>query len=180
MNERFYKLLPVILKNEGGFVNDKDDKGGATKLGVSLRFLQKAGDLDFDLDGDGDIDIDDIRLITSDDAKNIYREYFYDPLQLDKLNNEKLALQVFDHSVNAGKKAAVKILQRLCGSKVDGVIGPKTIAAANTFLDNIALRYADARKEWYLDLIEQKPEFVKYQAGWIKRVNDTYKASWQL
>lgn len=180
MDKRFDKLITVILVNEGGFVNDKDDHGGATKLGVSLRFLQKVGDLDFDLDGDGDIDIDDIRLFTPDDARHVYREYFYDPLQLDKLTNEKLALQVFDHCVNAGKTAAVTILQDVCGTKPDGVIGPKTIAAANTFLDNIALRYADARKQWYLDLIEKIPKFVKYQAGWINRVNDTYQKACQL
>jgi len=180
MTEKFHRLIPVILVNEGGFVNDKDDPGRATKLGVSLRFLQKTGDIDFDLDGDGDIDIDDIRLLTPEDAKEIYREYFWDPLQLDKLINEKLSLQVFDHCVNAGKKAAVTILQNVCGSKPDGVMGPMTIASANTFLDNISLRYMQARKDWYNDLIEEKPKFAKYRAGWINRVNNTYQKSCQL
>jgi len=180
MDERFDKLIIVILKNEGGFVNDPKDPGGATKLGVSLRFLRRTGDIRFDLDGDGDIDIDDIRNLTDKEASVIYKQYFYDPLHLDTFKLDKLALQVMDMAVNAGISAAVKILQRLCGAKVDGVMGPKTIAAANTFLDNIALRYADARKEYYLDLIEDNPRLAKFQAGWINRVNHTYEASCQL
>jgi lysozyme family protein len=180
MTERFLRLIPVILVNEGGFVNDPADPGGATKYGVSLRFLKSLGDLGFDLDGDGDVDIEDIRKLTIDDAKKVYWERFYKPLGLDSLKSEKLALQVFDHSVNAGVKSAVMLLQQVCGSKKDGIMGPKTIAAANTFVDNISLRYMDARKEWYLDLVENKPRFAKFIAGWIKRVNHTYQSQCQL
>ena len=180
MSGRFDKIFPVILQNEKGFVNDLSDPGGATKYGVSLRFLKSVGDYDYDLDGDGDIDIDDIRLLKIEDAKEIFYGRFYAPLRLDELKNEKLALEVIDHAINAGMKSAVKILQSIAGTKVDGIMGQKTIAAANTFLDNIALRYADARKDWYLDLIEDKPHYAKYQAGWINRVNNTYKKACQL
>jgi len=177
MNEQFNRLIPIILHNEGGFVNDPDDPGGVTKFGISLRFLKGTGDLSFDLDHDGDIDIDDIRALTTSNAADAYRKYFYDPLKLDYLKNAKLALQVFDMAVNSGTRAAVKILQKVSGCKVDGMMGPNTIASANTFLDNIALRYADARKAWYLDLIEEHPNLSKFQAGWINRCNNTYQVA---
>ena len=39
MTDKFLKCIPIILRNEGGFVNNKRDPGGATKFGISLRFL---------------------------------------------------------------------------------------------------------------------------------------------
>lgn len=176
MTERFNRLIGVILKNEGGFVNDSLDPGGATKMGVSLRFLKSVGDLRWDLDHDGDIDIDDIRGITKEVASEIYFEKFYAPLNLDNLTNEKLALQVMDHAVNAGIRSAVKIMQRVAGCKEDGIMGPKTIAAANSFKDDIARRYMQGRYLFYEDLVEARPKFIKYLDGWNNRVKHTYES----
>ena len=50
------KLAPFILKWEGGFVNDPDDLGGATNMGVTIGTWKSCG---YDKDGDGDIDVDD-------------------------------------------------------------------------------------------------------------------------
>jgi len=180
MTDRFNRIIAIILENEGGFVNDALDPGGATKLGVSLRFLKSVGDLRYDLDHDGDIDIDDIRGLTPEIAKQIYFERFYAPLRLDELTSTALALEVMDHGVNAGIRSAVMILQRIAGCKQDGVIGPKTIAAANTFKDNIAYRYMQGRYLFYEDLVEAKPKFIKYLDGWNNRVKHTYNASCQL
>ena len=180
MSDRFNKLIPFILKAEGGFVNDPDDPGGATKMGVSLRLLKSLGDIKWDLDHDGDIDIDDIRALTPELAKEIYWERFYAPLQLDAIRDEKLALQVLDHAVNAGNRSAVKILQHISGCKEDGLIGPKTIAAANTFRDNIALRYQQGRYLFYEDLVEVKAKFAKYIPGWINRVKHIYETACQF
>ena len=49
-----YKLAPWILKWEGGFVNDPDDLGGATNMGVTIGTWKSCG---YDKDGDGDIDV---------------------------------------------------------------------------------------------------------------------------
>jgi lysozyme family protein len=35
----FDTCLPIILKSEGGFVDDPDDPGGATNLGITLEIL---------------------------------------------------------------------------------------------------------------------------------------------
>ena len=55
------KLAPFILKWEGGFVNDPDDLGGATNMGVTIGTWKSCG---YDKDGDGDIDVDDLHLLT--------------------------------------------------------------------------------------------------------------------
>jgi len=175
MTERFNRLINVILDNEGGFVNDPSDPGGATKMGVSLRFLKSVGNIRFDLDHDGDIDIDDIRKMDRDTAKSIYAEFFYIPLKLDQLKNEKLALQVFDHAVNAGSISAIKILQRICGAKDDGIIGPKTISSANTFTEDISGIYHNERLRFYTDLAVKHQKLAKFLAGWTRRVDHTYE-----
>ncbi|MEI6901002.1 MAG: glycosyl hydrolase 108 family protein [Bacteroidota bacterium] len=180
MTDRFNKLIPFILKAEGGFVNDPDDDGGATKMGVSLRYLKSLGHLEYDLDHDGDIDIEDIRRITPEIARQIYYERFYVPLQLEGLSDEKLALQVLDHAVYAGTRSAVKILQHVSGCKEDGLMGPKTIAAANTFKDNISLRYQQGRFLFYEDLVEAKSKFAKFLPGWMNRVKHIYETACQF
>jgi lysozyme family protein len=70
----FETAIDVVLRHEGGFVNNVHDSGGATNFGISLRFLRDyPGDGDFD--GDGDVDIDDIRKMTLTDAKRVYRKH---------------------------------------------------------------------------------------------------------
>ena len=61
--------LDWIFWAEGGYVDDPDDPGGATRFGISLRLLKKMGKLG-DIDGDGDIDADDIRRLSSDSASD--------------------------------------------------------------------------------------------------------------
>ncbi len=47
------QIAREIVAREGGFVNDPDDLGGATNLGVTLGVYQRLGR---DQDGDGDIE----------------------------------------------------------------------------------------------------------------------------
>jgi len=99
-------------------------------------------------------------------------------MMLDQLTDGRLALQVLDHGINAGIRSAVKILQHVAGCKEDGIMGPKTIASANTFKDNISFRYMQGRYLFYEDLVESKPSMEKYLNGWNNRVKRTFE-SWQ-
>ena len=56
------QIAKEIVDREGGYVNDPDDPGGATKFGVTIGTLRQLG---LDLDGDGDVDIDDYRGLLS-------------------------------------------------------------------------------------------------------------------
>jgi type VI secretion system secreted protein VgrG len=170
MNEKFNKCIDIILRNEGGLVDDPDDTGGITNYGISYRFLSHS---DWQPSHGGLVTADDIRNLTKGEACEIYFKYFWKPLQLEQLKNDSLALQVFDMAVNCGNVPAIRLLQKLVGVKVDGKIGPKTIEAANTFTDDLAGIFRKARHTWYSNLVIEKPQFKKFLAGWLNRVDKT-------
>jgi lysozyme family protein len=170
-SKRFEKFIRIILEHEGRFSVDPDDPGGATNYGVSLRFLKNDLGMLGDFDHDGDLDEQDIIVMTQEQAEDIYYEYFYLPLYIESLENEALALQLFDFGVNAGKSRAVKILQRVLKVPDDGIIGPITIAAANdSECGRCGECYRDARLEYYDQLCVDNPAFAKYRRGWFNRV----------
>lgn len=166
----FNVAIQTVLKNEGGFVNDPRDAGGATQWGISLRFLQDPA-VDGDFDGDGDQDVDDVRAMTREQAIESYRAVFWDALRLGEIEDQQLATKMLDLAVNVGKVAAVKILQRALGIAVDGVLGPQTIAACNGFIGlDSADRMATLRLQaiaYYASIPAAKSQ--PFLRGWILR-----------
>ena len=119
----FDAAMTLIFKHEGGFVDDPHDPGGATNMGISNRAHP------VDRDHDGDVDAQDARQLTIAEAKSIYRSQYWDACKCGLLP-PALALCVFDAAVNQGAGYARKKLQEALGVKVDGAIGPVTLAAA--------------------------------------------------
>lgn len=177
----FDKAIEIVLKHEGGFVDDPADPGGATNFGVSIRYLKQRGDLDGDglldgdFDGDGDIDDDDIKNMTVEEAKEVYRTGFWDKNDLGKIKEFIIAERVFDMCVNMGPRQAGKILQRACnyfgsGLVVDGIMGPNTFRATNNIDANKLIREIRFNHaKFYLDLVEEKPTLAKFINGWLRR-----------
>jgi lysozyme family protein len=174
------QIAEEIVAREGGFVNDPDDPGGATKFGVTIGTMRRLG---LDLTGDGGVDVADVRALGREQAVNIFiTHYFRRP----RISEMPSALQpsLFDMYVNAGGNA-VKILQRLLGDMgykvgVDGTIGPQTLGAAKKAAvpDGVALRdaYGVARRNYYFRLADRRVASRKYartrgggKGGWIKR-----------
>ena len=145
------------------------------------QFLKGAGDgdgdgwLDGDIDHDGDIDVDDIKSMTVEEARHIYRVHFWDKYDYDKIDDFTVAARLFDMTVNMGAIQAGKIIQRAlnqCGHNlvVDGKVGPNTFAAINcTDSEALMAEIRNEHREFYLRLIEQKPHLAKYRRGWLRR-----------
>ena len=177
------QIAQDIVAREGGYVNDPDDSGGATKYGVTIHTMRRLG---LDLDGDGNIDSDDVRVLTRAHAVSIFVEHYFRRPKIDQLP-QTLQATVFDMYVNAGANA-VKVLQRLfvemrISVTVDGVIGPQTINAAKQALaaapDHLVDAYGIARRNYYYGLADNRTQSRKYarrrdggKGGWIIRAEE--------
>jgi lysozyme family protein len=175
MPSKFELALPIVLKHEGGYVNDPADPGGPTNYGISLRYLKSLipdddGHLLGDMDNDGDIDADDIRLMTPEVAAEIYKTQWWNRYKYYLIENQELATKVLDMSINMGAGRIHKIVQEALNLygfsvKVDGILGPITYQAINAtdpkeFLVTLKSEIA----KFYRSL--NRPRFIK---GWLKR-----------
>lgn len=185
------QLAAAIVAREGGYVNDPDDPGGATNFGVTIGTMRSLG---LDLNGDGRVDAADVRKLDRAQAAQIYIEHYFRKPRLDRLP-PALHASVFDMQVNAGANA-VKILQRLvarmgfaCAD--DGIIGPKTEAAATAAAAaapaHIADAYGIARRNYYYALADARAASRKYarrkdggKGGWITRAEEFISARYHL
>ncbi len=185
------QIAEGIVAREGGFVDDPDDPGGATKYGVTVHTMRRLG---LDLTGDGQVDASDVRKMTATQATDIYEEHYFRRPGIARLPHV-LQPTVFDMYVNAGANA-VRILQRLVTAMGfpavdDGIIGPKTVAAvaaaAGAAPRHIADAYAIARRNYYYALADARPASRKYarrrdggKGGWITRAEEFMDARWRL
>lgn len=173
----FLQAARFVLALEGFWSNDPTDRGGATKYGISLRFLQRLPDRDRDgrpdgdLDGDGDVDIDDVRFVTEARALQLYHDEFWAPCQCDALPRP-FAVAVFCAAVNHGRRAAVKLFQEaLGGLRIDGDVGERTLAAALAADPAQALPdFLSRRAQFYRDIVLADASQAKYLRGWFRRL----------
>jgi len=192
---RYAAAVRHVLGIEGGFVDDPVDRGGATKYGISLRFLASEGAFDddddgladFDLDMDGDIDGKDIRLLKVNDAVYLYHRCFWERVEAESFP-APLGEAMFDQAVNGGLGAARKLLQRAINALVhrhrlrtislvvDGVIGERTRALLTSLIEKYGVdalleAYRGAVKDRYLAIVRRNPSQSRFLKGWLNRAD---------
>ncbi len=146
------------------YENDPDDPGGATKYGIDQRSHPEVN----------------IRNLTREKAKEIYRSDYWLPVAGDKLP-PRTAWAVMDAAVNCGRSQAAKWLQRAIGVADDGRIGNITLGAARRVASNgktdalLATAILDQRENHYRTLAK-KGRFGKFLRGWLNRNNSLRKA----
>jgi lysozyme family protein len=171
----FDMAVQIVLQDEGGFVNDPQDSGGATKYGISLKWLSSLSlapeIVHLDQNGNGVIDVEDMHALTREQAIFLYRRYFWEPHHYDRIAVQLIATKVFDFAVNAGSHTAHQHLQwalHATGQKeivIDGVLGDQTIQAVNATDFRVLLAAYRSEIAGYYRLLKQ-PHF---EAGWLKR-----------
>ena len=153
----FDEIIEHVLKHEGGYVNDPTDLGGETNYGITKRFYPDV----------------DIKNLTKEQAKKIYKRDYWDKNRVDELP-EQLRYIFFDMCVNQGRGTAVKVLQRAANGKgaklkVDGGMGPATLKA----IQNIELERVRAyRVLRFANLVIKKPEQERFWFGWYRRATE--------
>ena len=190
-SDAFLKAFSALMKHEGGWVNDPNDPGGATKWGVSLRFLRNIYPQSSTykrLFGNQQPSAELVNNLTQAHAKAFFNDYFWEPVKGDHYN-ERMATAVSDFAYNAGVKRAIKVAQLALNAiakrvafvegvatspilKVDGVLGPKTLERLRVQsgkADAFLFTFADMRIKFYEDLANRRPSMVKFLKGWKRR-----------
>src|SRR5690606_13784562 len=109
---------------------------------------------------------EEVKNLTQDTATKIYQTQFWNKIDGDKLPSG-IDYAVFDFAVNSGPGRAAKMLQSVLGMPEDGVIGAKTVAAANMRpAAEIINALCDKRASW-LQGLSTASTFGK---GWLARV----------
>ena len=148
----FDQAFDKLIGHEGGYVWNEKDPGGETKYGISKRAYSNV----------------DIKNLTLDQAKQIYKRDYWDKCHGDNLP-DNVRFDVFDVAVNSGITTAVKLLQRAVGTKDDGIWGSKTAAAVNAMDQQILdKRFNGYRLRFYTSL----KTFEHFGKGWVNRVAD--------
>jgi hypothetical protein len=154
---RFDRCLAVVLQQEGGFVNDPQDPGGATNMGITRDVLGAFRDRA--------VSVDEVRDLSRAEAREIYRARYWTPMRCADLP-PGVDLCVFDFGVNAGPSRAVKLLQRTVGVTADGSVGPITLAAARALeTERLVASFSEARLAYYRAL----DGFARFGRGWTSR-----------
>jgi putative secretion activating protein len=172
--DRFERIFEYLLKVEGGYSDDKNDKGGETTWGITKEEAR-----DFGYKGN-------MQDLTKDFAKNIYLKKYYLGNKLDKVVNDKTALSICDWAVNSGRNGTKNVqvaLNQINGSDlvVDGIIGNKTLEALNATDSGKFLEvYHDLQRIYYKGKIEADKTQERFLTGWLNRIErkEEYLKDW--
>lgn len=166
--KKFEEAFVEVIGIEGGYVFDKDDKGGETKFGISKRSYP-------DLD---------IKNLTLEKAKEIYFKDFWNKstLKLERFAIE-IGKEVFDTAVNMGTFRAGEIFQKSLNVmnrnekdfpdlKLDGWLGEESLKGYNLVNKNNLLKCLNGFQfMFYVQIVEKTPVQEKFFNGWLNRVN---------
>ena len=130
MKDSFDRAVTFVLLMEGGYVNDPDDPGGETNHGISKRSYPNL----------------DIRSLTIDDAKTIYKRDYWDKCSCDNLNYG-MDVCVFDTAVNMGVNTAIALMNN----------------------NPLYQDYLLARIERYILISQKNATLKKFFRGWVIR-----------
>jgi len=165
----YRKAINGVLKNEGGYTKDVIDRGGETYCGISRKYFPRwAGWQVIDESDHFDGRLDSLVI-------DFYKEYFWDALRLEGVEDDFIAGMLLNIAVNQGKKSVVKKVQRILKVSVDGFIGPVTIQALNdTPRDTFVYQFILETVELYTHIINTDRGQKRFITGWLNRAIGLY------
>ena len=158
----FTHALPWVLLHEGGWSDDPSDRGGATNKGITLATAQRHGIST----------VEDLRQITDEKVAQVYRADYW---RFDGLDEDRVAMKIFDMAVNMGLRSAVRMVQAQlnalgAGLAEDGIWGPTTEGSVNAVEPNHFLALlVEASVGHYRAIVARRPESGKFLLGWLAR-----------
>ena len=187
---KFELAHKIVMQHEGGYANNPKDRGGETYKGVSRKNFPlwagwsivdrvkmmnpKPGSIDNLLQSQTDLQ----NMVLS-----FYKTNFWDALNLDAINDQAIAVEMYDTGVNMGTGVAALFLQRSLNVSnkngndypdlpLTGNVGPKTAQYMNEHK-----RPAEVLKVLnclqgarYISIMEANPDQEIFFRSWFCRV----------
>lgn len=165
----FIQAYQEVLLNEGLFSDDPTDLGKRTVMGISETNWPK---------WEGWAIINTLssskEIATNSKLQNLvqtfYLQNFWNPTKGDYITSQTVANSIFDFAVNTGVKTSVILAQKTIGAVADGIIGNNTITAINSTDERLFIaEFKLAKIDRYCDIVDAKPNQIKYLKGWVRR-----------
>jgi hypothetical protein len=144
-----YGFTTTMLAEGVEYVNDPNDRGGPTKMGLTLGLMKNMG---LDLNKDGRVTMDDVHLVTELVVLAVYKREFWNRVKANDLSSGR-DVQTADLAFNAGPYRA-NVLYR---------------ATAN--IDTFAIEQI----YYYLGLADGLPGYVGFFRGLTRRALQTHE-----
>lgn len=163
----FAPALAYLLPNEGGYVDNPNDIGGATNYGITQATLDAWNQSNAGYPAS-------VADLTVDQAGDIYQTQYWPGL--DAVNDQAVASKCLDIRVNFGLSGGTKLIQQAVNSiitpatAVDGNLGPDTVNSINaadpTAMLNALVSITTAH---YQAIVASDPSQAGFLAGWLAR-----------
>lgn len=110
----------------------------------------------------------DVKNLTEKKAFDIAYNKIYKAHNVDKIENEKVKMFIFDWVYNSAPRGAIKRIQKLIDVEITGNMNEETITAINDFSDTDLLIHL--LKETRLNYLKTLKHYEKYKNGWQYRI----------
>lgn len=141
MKQNYDFCLKEVLKSEGGYTNDPRDPGGPTNFGITLAdyraYINRSGTAV------------DVKNMTIDQAKTIYKSKYWDKVNGDNLPSG-VDYSVFDYGVNSGVSRALRIF--------------------NKYKQSVPVKCINQINDERLSFLQALPTWSAFGKGWGSRV----------
>lgn len=162
-SDAFDAALRYVLVDEGmTYENVPGDAGGPTKYGITI------GDLDIYYGRHASIE--EVKNMTLDTAKEIYRRNYWDPMHLSQIEDPRVAIALFDIGVVCGIGTAARLAQTACRITLTGKIDAGTLAAINGMTRvGFITQFEQLTEERFEAIAAAHSNDVKFLKGWLNR-----------
>ncbi len=189
----FRKIASIILKHEGGYIDDPDDKGGKTNKGIAWATWLAYAKSDLNLEPT----VENLKKITDEQAITIYKNRYWEPKGFCIIENLKIALMFYDWTITSGgaRKEFAKLLENDYNQEIENnsKFGENISKAINNVedQDQLLIDLTQLRKDYYTSLAyktnkdgtfkkDENGELIKsgnykFLKGWLNRVDDCLK-----
>ena len=167
MRQTFDTAMKWVFVHEGGYSTDRNDPGNwtggkvgkgtlkGTKYGISAKAYPKL----------------DIKGLSQDDARALYKRDYWDKVQGDKLP-AGLDSVAFDGAINSGPSQSAKWIQRSVGAPADGIIGEQTLKAVDEAARRNEEKLIGNACGQRLAFMKSLSTWKRYGKGWKRRVDE--------